>query len=235
MKTKICNHCKRSLPADKYHFYHNKRQKDGFESRCMECHGYDFKPTPSDPDNKICITCGTEYPNTVEFFAFRLDTRKLRGECNVCDGSKRRKYYDEHKEHKLAYNRERSKRLDKTDINFLLSRRIRQRVWYILNGYNKSKRSFELLGCDIETFKKYLEDQFTGEMNWTNYGKGDDKWHMDHDPPLASYDLTDPGQHRQAFHYTHIHPLWQKQNIAKGSVYNGERHYYRKPPKPLSK
>ena len=36
---KICNGCERVLPADAQHFYHTDKTKDGFVSRCKECHG----------------------------------------------------------------------------------------------------------------------------------------------------------------------------------------------------
>lgn len=53
-------------------------------------------------------------------------------------------------------------------------------------------------------------------MVWDNYGP---VWHVDHITPLAM-ELN--------FHYTNLQPLWAEENISKGSVYNGERHHYKK-------
>lgn len=53
-------------------------------------------------------------------------------------------------------------------------------------------------------------------MTWDNYGKGSDKWNIDHIRPLASFDLTDPIKFKQAVHYTNLQPLWQKDNLKKG-------------------
>ena len=40
--------------------------------------------------------------------------------------------------------------------------------------------SAEYLGCNIETFKKHVEQQFTEDMSWENYGE----WNIDHKIPL---------------------------------------------------
>jgi HNH endonuclease. len=52
-------------------------------------------------------------------------------------------------------------------------------------------------------------------MSWDNYGR--DGWHIDHIRPCASFDLTDPEQQRQCFHYTNLQPLWAADNIRKGA------------------
>jgi len=55
-------------------------------------------------------------------------------------------------------------------------------------------------------------------MTWDNYGSA---WHVDHIIPLAAYDLTDPEQQRQAFHYTNLQPMWAHENMAKGDEVPG--------------
>ena len=40
--------------------------------------------------------------------------------------------------------------------------------------------STEYLGCNIETFKKHIGQQFTEDMSWENDGE----WHIDHKTPL---------------------------------------------------
>jgi hypothetical protein len=58
---------------------------------------------------------------------------------------------------------------------------------------------------------QHLKDHFLPEMNWDNYGA----WHIDHIRPCASFDLTDPEQQKQCFHYTNLQPLWAADNIRK--------------------
>lgn len=73
----------------------------------------------------------------------------------------------------------------------------------------------ELLGCSISEAREYIESQFSEEMNWGNHGKGDDKWHIDHRRPCASFDLTNEDDLRMCFHYTNLQPLMQKENLTK--------------------
>lgn len=75
----------------------------------------------------------------------------------------------------------------------------------------------EMLGCSILEFRKYLEAQFISGMTWENYGlRG---WHIDHKRPCAKFDLTDPAQQRECFHFSNLQPLWAIDNLKKGSKY----------------
>jgi len=89
------------------------------------------------------------------------------------------------------------------------------------NGFaKKSSSTFDLIGCNIEFLKQHLERQFLKGMTWKNYGK----WHIDHIKPCTAFDLHDPIQQRECFHWTNLQPLWSVDNIRKGSLYNGIRH-----------
>lgn len=102
----------------------------------------------------------------------------------------------------------------KTNINFRLFMRCRGRVRAALKGYTKSISTMTLIGCSPEQLKHHLESQFTEGMSWENYGvKG---WHVDHIIPCVSFDLSDPDQQRECFHYTNLQPLWWYDNLSKG-------------------
>jgi len=79
----------------------------------------------------------------------------------------------------------------------------------------KACKTTRLIGCTVEELRHHLEAQFADGMSWDNYGR--DGWHIDHIRPCASFDLTDPEQQRQCFHYTNLQPLWAADNIRKGS------------------
>lgn len=82
-------------------------------------------------------------------------------------------------------------------------------------GGVKSKRTRELIGCDVEFLRAYLEARFLPGMTWENRGFGEGKWHIDHRIPCAKFDLLDPEQQRQCFHYSNLQPLWGVDNHKK--------------------
>ncbi len=94
---------------------------------------------------------------------------------------------------------------------------LRARIHLAIKSGNgkKAAKSVELLGCTISQAKAHLEAQFRPGMNWDNHGRYG--WHIDHIRPCASFDLTDPEQQRQCFHYTNLQPLWWDENIRKGA------------------
>jgi hypothetical protein len=86
-------------------------------------------------------------------------------------------------------------------------------VRHALVSQGKSITTEKLLGCTFEYARSHLEAQFTKGMGWDNYGVNG--WHIDHIIPCASFDLTDPDQQRQCFHYTNLQPLWAEDNLRK--------------------
>ncbi len=40
-------------------------------------------------------------------------------------------------------------------------------------------------------------------------------WHIDHIRPCSSFDLSDPKQQEECFHYTNLQPLWKHDNRLK--------------------
>ena len=90
----------------------------------------------------------------------------------------------------------------------------RDRIRRMIGSQGKARgRSNRLIGCDADTLCLILEAQFLPGMTWDNYGSA---WHVDHIIPLAAYDLTDPKQQLEAFHYINLQPLWAHENMAKG-------------------
>lgn len=82
----------------------------------------------------------------------------------------------------------------------------------------KSNHSIEYLGCDITTFRKHIEEQFTAGMTWKNYGK----WQIDHIVPIKFNNPT-LQQVIARLHYTNTQPLWKVDNLAKGNKYCGKK------------
>lgn len=90
---------------------------------------------------------------------------------------------------------------------------MRKRLWDALRGTRKTCSTQDLVGCSVEVLQEHLAKQFTDGMTWENYGL----WHVDHVRPCADFDLSNPAQQRQCFHYTNLQPLWAVDNARKGS------------------
>lgn len=134
------------------------------------------------------------------------------GDAIRAQARERRKRNPRIREQERTWNRRRRESLDVRILGAL-----RNRLCDAIRGKNKSARTQELLGCSIEALKAHLEGQFLPGMSWDNWAhKG---WHIDHIRPCASFDLTDPEQQRQCFHYTNLQPLWAADNIRKGAKF----------------
>lgn len=97
-----------------------------------------------------------------------------------------------------------------------LAQNLRGRIYGVLKGYNKSASSISLIGCSFKTLKEYLEKQFKPGMTWENYGRGKNKWSVDHIIPCITFDLQKEEEQRKCFHYTNLQPLWCSENSSKG-------------------
>jgi len=51
-----------------------------------------------------------------------------------------------------------------------------------------NKSNIEYLGCSIDEFKKYIEDQFTEKINWGSYTK---IWNMHYVKPIGAKNISE--------------------------------------------
>ena len=81
------------------------------------------------------------------------------------------------------------------------------------------------LGCDIETYRAYIEDQFEPGMTWENHTA--DGWHIDHIIPIkfpgAAGGPPTLEEVSQRLHYTNTQPMWAVDNISKGNRFVGRK------------
>jgi hypothetical protein len=125
------------------------------------------------------------------------------------------------KRYSKAYNENNREKLNKKSLDKiknnpekLLLSRLRKRLHKVFKEacIKKTSRTLELLGCDIQFFKDYIESKFIDGMNFENYGQ----WHLDHILPCASFNFSIPDDVAKCFHYTNIQPLWWLDNLKKG-------------------
>ena len=233
IKTKICKECHcEKLVED----FYKRKDYNGYRHKCKLCitknSNIYYKENIHKVKERHSIYSKIHKKENNEYAKlYRLEHKKEIAEKNKAyrlkhktELSKKRKQYCQDNRDKIKKYRLKNKdRLNKhyndrrsVDINFKLrcnlSRRFRKAVKQ--QKTIKSKGSLELLGCSLDDFRKHLESQFKEGMSWENHTyKG---WHMDHIKPCALFDLTDPKQKAECFHYSNYQPLWWQENLKKG-------------------
>ena len=181
---------------------------------------------------KWCAKCKTS--KTIKNFA--KDRNRRRADCKSCNSEKSIDYYQKNKSKSIRrinqWNKENpSKRIlyrqsyyqrNKIKIKLYNQRpeikikmNLRNRLGHICRG-KKCDTTEKLVGCYWIDLRVYLEAKFLPGMTWENYGT----WHIDHIRPCSSFDLTDPAQQRECFHYTNLQPLWAIDNLIKSNSIN---------------
>lgn len=187
--------------------------------------------------NKLCSKCNIEKPLS-EFHKNSLGKFGVHSICKVCCVEKKRldrlnnplkyssrasSYYKTHKDDILRKckkyrqnNPDKIKQLESSPQR-KLAHTIRQRIRNTIFRKYRNSKSLELVGCNLDNLKLYLESKFQEGMNWDNHGFGDDRWHIDHIIPCDSFDLTKEEEQKKCFHFTNLQPLWQHDNLSKSN------------------
>jgi endogenous inhibitor of DNA gyrase (YacG/DUF329 family) len=103
----------------------------------------------------------------------------------------------------------------KNNFRFKMKLYLNHRIYMALKGKWKSIHTEELLGCSVEFLKHWLAMQFLPNMNWKNWGKGSEKWNIDHILPCSSFDLSKESEQRKCFNFINLQPLWETDNKKK--------------------
>ena len=158
-----------------------------------------------------CRECDVEYDKQ---FQSKNNTRSERDKTDKAK-QYRKKYVTKNLDWWRKYEREYRYNRRKDDMFFKIKGNLSGRLSDLINKRNLSTNTFELIGCNRETFLSHIEKQFTEGMTWENYGlKG---WHIDHIIPLSSFDLIIESEVKKACHYTNLQPLWWYDNLEKGN------------------
>lgn len=227
---KKCSYCQNILEYK--NFYKNKTTHSGYSQNCILCekivkNKYLKEYKQADIKNIKCSWC-----NKIKLVSeFNKNKRKSNGynsSCKQCASLKNQIRYKKDKESikqktntyyhlnkdkiqktKNIYNLKR----EKEDINYKLTRRLRNRLYYALKkkSWKKDTHFSKYIGCSLEELKQHLQSQFIENMNWNNYGL----WEIDHLIPLSS--ANSPEELYKLCHYTNLQPLWAKDNRIKSN------------------
>lgn len=139
-----------------------------------------------------------------------------------------KKYYEGNKEKSKAYSLKWIREKCQRDHVAALKCRMRARIGAALRAHlngatRKTIRAVALVGCTMPELAAHLEAQFLPGMTWQNRSQ----WHVDHIRPCCTFDLSDPAQQRECFHFSNLQPLWAIDNRRKSSHWEGKHHSHR--------
>ena len=172
----------------KSNFHKNKNRKDGLPSRC-----------------KFCVN--EHYLKNIDKIV--LKTRDWSKNNTEKVKQNQKKYNEQNKEKRNVY----LKNKRETDINFRLISITRNRNYKSLKGMTKQSSTKEILGIDIDTYRKWIEFQFTPEMNWENI-------EIDHVKAICLFDVTKDEESKEAFSWKNTQPLLKQDHRQKGIKFN---------------
>jgi hypothetical protein len=219
---KKCSRCGHEKPLTEF----NKRAMsiDGYTAACKECRSIESKITRANLDPVKVTAYGKQYRkrNRKKLAAYFIKYNKenpdteerilqkknyeIRNANVLREKRKQWRIKNRHKDRKrMAEKRKNPFFRLKANIRTLISNSIRN------HRYTKKSRTFQILGCEFETFKNHMESQFKDGMSWDNIGQ----WHIDHKRPLAL--ATNEAELLALCHYKNLQPLWAVDNYKKGS------------------
>jgi hypothetical protein len=133
----------------------------------------------------------------------------------------RKKYMDEYREKNINKIRKTKRDYEKTRKNndplYKLISYFRTAIYQVLKESNveKNKHYFDVLKYTPEQLMFHLENQFTDNMTWDNYGE----WHVDHIKPISSFNITEMGDEEfmECWSLNNLQPMWGEENIRKSN------------------
>lgn len=222
---KTCTNC--GINKDLSDFHRASKAKDGLQNQCRECRNAEGREYAKNNLHKRYEHRRKWLLANPEREKENKRLRRLRNKGT--DKEEKRKIYTQ-EERRAMYlkrrqnsewvekNRKRAREFQQEKRKNLYKRlesQIRCRTAIAIKGGPKLGKYEQYIGCSTEDLKRHLENQFRSGMTWENWGRGG--WHIDHVLPVSSFDLSDPEQFFKAFHYTNLQPLWERENLSKGS------------------
>ena len=189
--TKQCKRCNTKKLLTE--FCNRKNEVDGKHRYCKSCLNNNFKHYYHTSGRKESSYYKTYREQNKEYF---------------------NQYSHNHYHTKKELYREWERNRYKTDFPFRIKKVTSARISEALKTYNtlKNNRTIEYLGCNMKEYTQYIENKFTQEMSWSNYGI---YWEIDHIKELYKFNLLDPIQQKEAFHFSNTQPLSVIENQRK--------------------
>jgi hypothetical protein len=229
MPNKKCSKCKEI--KDTTEFSKNRTCKDGFHPHCKVCvHVYQ--------------TANIDAISVKRRAYLKANAEKIRArQAAWCEKNK-----DKIRARQAAYRKEHSDKIRnlwevyrtqirakygvscttlryRADPQARLRAILRSRLRTALNRKFKTGSAVRDLGCTIPELLDRLDKQCMERYGETYTGAPPGKYHIDHIRPLASFNLQDPGQLKQAVHHSNLQVLLASENLQKGAGFSDNEAY----------
>ena len=218
--SKVCSKCKLAQPIEL--FGKLKSSSDGLRYDCKICR----KEYREQNKDHITLKLREYYSNNKSTQLIKNKEYRLLHADNIKRQRKEYRNREEikaHIKHKqqeyLPIRKEKIKLRRQTDLNFKISEVLRSKIHKFLK--NQPTSFIQLIECDLDFFKKWVEFRFEESMNWENFGS---VWQLDHIIPLTAFDMGNDSNKRVCFHWTNFQPLFSNENRTKSN--NIQLHYY---------
>ena len=198
--------------------------------KCLDC---DKELVDAKGPKKRCDICNKEYRKLYWRIGENKPERKAKNKKRIQEWKQKNpdkvkeyaikhtnKWRKENREIYLEKKRKWNRHLYENNINYKLGTLLRTRIWSSLKnqGLKKKDSTMSLVGCSKEELIKHLESQFKEGMSWENWSLNG--WHIDHIRPVSSFDLSDPAQVKECFHFSNLQPLWAIENLKKSDSWD---------------
>jgi len=194
METKVCTRC--SITKNICEFNKDKHSKTGLSSICKDC--------------KKIKNLNYRISNISKYKEIQ---KKYRNSNKLKEKERIKIWKNDNKKLIIKKAIEYEKNRKEIDPLFKLIRNLRSRMFnfFYKKKFTKKNRTIEIIGCEPEFLKEYIESKFTDGMSWDKMGN---KIHIDHIIPLSSAKNNDEAI--MLCHYTNLQPLWKEDNLKKG-------------------
>jgi len=142
------------------------------------------------------------------------------------------KWYENNKEHRKQYLKEyrenNIEKIRKTKRDYERNRKARDPLYKLISNFrtaiyqvlkesnvDKNEHYFDVLPYSQGELIQHLENQFTDDLTWDNYGE----WHVDHIIPISSFNIQEMGDEEfiKCWSLKNLQPLWGEENIRKSN------------------
>jgi hypothetical protein len=206
-------------------FGNDKSKSDGKRIYCRSCEREKRKQQYDLYREKIIKNGTNYYENNKDMI---LENRKDYYKKNQEQIKERSKTWRDNNKDKISEQKKEYNKANRDRVNLYLRARYENDYSYAFKikikkiiqknfkkmNYTKKSKSLDILGCDFECFRLYIESKFEPWMNWDNYGLYNGEfnygWDLDHIIPISS--ATSEEQVLNLNHFSNFQPLCSKFN-----------------------